>query len=118
MENQLRITGYGSWQNDYSAAEAAYKLGIDPSGARQCVHAIKVKGCRYEIGVCKRKDGTGYSLVWDFWGTGKNIDKVIGDGGQKLLVEYQKEHLKTFAEESGFTFEMNVANNETNIEMG
>lgn len=89
-ENQKTYEWYRQWMNDYHGEHAAYKQGIDPKDYGKCEHAISVDGSAYEIGVCKRKDGQGYSLVWDFYGTGRNINKVIGDGAEKLMVEYQR----------------------------
>lgn len=116
-EGQKTHAWYGSWQDDYAKKDAAYKLGIDPKDYGKCEHAIRVKGSTYEIGVVKRNDGTGYALVWDFWGPGKKINTVIGAGGEKLLVEYQKEYLKQFATEQGFSFSMEQTSEDVTIEM-
>ena len=97
-ENQKTWKWYGKWVNDYSAADAAYKLGIDTKDYGKCEHAISVNGSGYEIGIMKRKDGKGYSLVFDFFGVnGRNIQKVVGDGCEKLMVEYQREYVTRFA---------------------
>ncbi len=45
---------------------SAYKLGIDPQEYGTSDHAIRVAGVHYEIGVVKRTDGKGWSLVWEF----------------------------------------------------
>jgi len=97
-ENQKTWKWYGKWVNDYSAADAAYKLGIETKDYGKCEHAIKVDGSSYEIGVMKRKDGKGYSLVFDFFGgNGHRIQDVVGTGCEKLMVEYQREYVTKFA---------------------
>lgn len=116
-EGQKTHRWYGRWVKDYHMDDAAYKLGIDPKTYGKCEHAIRVDGSNYDIGVVKRKDGKGYSLVWDFFGTGRQINEVIGDGAEHLLVAYQKEYLQQFAEEQGLTFSMEVSGEEMNIEM-
>lgn len=96
-ENQKTFKWYGSWVNDYDQADAAYKLGIDTKDYGKCEHAISVDGSGYEIGLMKRKDGKGYSIVWDFFGTGRHIEEVIGKGAEKLLVAFDKEYVTRFA---------------------
>lgn len=97
-ENQKTWAWYGKWVGDYDAADAAYKLGIDTKDYGKCEHAIKVDGSNYEIGVMKRKDGKGYSLVFDFFGSnGKKIQQMVGDGCEKLMVEYQRAYVTRFA---------------------
>lgn len=96
-EGQKQWRWYGSWQDDYAAADAAYKLGIDVKDYGTSDHVITVDGSGYDIGVMKRKDGKGYSLVWDFFGTGRHINEVVGDGCEKLMVEYQRAYVTKFA---------------------
>lgn len=120
-EGQKTYKWWGVWANDYARADAAYKNGIDVEDYGKCEHAIGVEGTDWEIGVCKRKDGQGYSLVWDFYGkSGQAIEAVIGSSAEKLMVEYQKQYLAQFASEQGFTFDLTVNedNTETNILMG
>lgn len=102
MEGQKKYAWYGKWVNDYSQADAAYKNGIDTEDYGKCEHAIRMDGAQYEIGVCKRKDGSGYSLVWDFYGSGKNISNYVGDGAEKLMVEYSQEYASEFSQNNGF----------------
>jgi len=66
----------------------------------RCEHAIHMDGVDYEIGIVKRKDGQGYSLVWDHWGCGQSIDRYIGIAGEKLITAYQHEYLQTYAEDN------------------
>lgn len=97
-ENQKTWAWYGKWVGDYDASDAAYKLGIETKDYGTCEHAIKVDGSNYEIGVMKRNDGKGWSLVFDFFGhNGQQIQKVVGTGAEKLSVEYQREYVTRFA---------------------
>lgn len=116
MEGKKKYAWFGKWVGDYSKEDAAYKLGIDPEDYGKCEHAIRVEGSSYEIGVMKRKDGNGYSLVWDFFATGRNINKVIGDGAEKLMTEYSREFINQFANTNSFMLDESV-DSEGNIVM-
>jgi hypothetical protein len=116
-ENKKTYEWYGTWVGDYDQADAAFKLGIKPEDYGKCEHAIAVDGSEYEIGVIKRSDGTGYSLVWDFYGTGRYIVEAIGDGGERLLVEYQRAFLQKFAHTEGMNLTMEENGNEITIEL-
>lgn len=98
-QSQKKFGWYGRWVNDYAKEDAAYKLGIDTDQYGTCDHAIHMKGVSYEIGLVKRKDGTGWSLVWDFYGQGQEISQYIGVGGEKLITAYQEEVLNKHAED-------------------
>lgn len=102
MEGQKTYSWFGSWQADYSKDDAAYKNGIDVEDYGKCSSAIRMDGVTYEIGVCKRKDGQGYSLVWDFWADGKTISDYIGKGAEKLMTEYSREYVNQYANNYGF----------------
>ena len=98
VEGKKRFAWYGKWMDDYSATDAAYRNGISPEEYGKCDHVIKLEGNNYEIGVVKRKDGKGWSLVWDFYSDGRNINAYIGDSAEKLMVAYNKTFLERFAE--------------------
>ena len=102
MENQKTHAWAGEWVDDYDQKDAVYKRGIDVSQYGHCEHAIKLDGCNYEIGVVKRNDGTGYSLVWDFWAQGKRINQYIGDNAEKLMCEYSRLYCENYALSAGF----------------
>ena len=117
-ENQRTYHWYGKWMRDYNSGDAAYKNGIDPKDYGKCDHALHMDGVTYEAGVCKRKDGKGYSVVWDFYSDGKCISDYIGDGAEKLMVEYQKALLRKHATTEGLTFEVtNETEEEILVEM-
>jgi hypothetical protein len=95
---------YDDWgeQNEHLTARAR---GIDPSQYGQCDHAIRLPGCTYEIGVTKRKDGQGWSLVWDVW-LGRPLSKVIGEDAEKLMTAYNLEYCQQFSQTEGFSCEI------------
>lgn len=86
--NQQTHAWYGKWVNDYNEDNAAFRQGIKPEDYGKCVHAIGVPGSGYEIGVVKHQSGEGFTLAWDFFGTGKKINDTIGAGGEKLKQMY------------------------------
>lgn len=98
----------GGWQDDYAKSDAAYKNGIPVEDYGKCEHAIHMDGVDYEIGVVKRRDGEGYSLVWDFFGCGKKISKVIGDSAEKLMIEYQQHYIRQFADSNGMMLDQST----------
>lgn len=106
VEGQKKFTWYGEWVNDYDNANAAYKHGISTEDYGKCDHAIRMEGVAYEIGLMKRKDGEGYSVVWDFYGCGRRIDEYIGHDGEKLMTEYNRLYIEKFAMENGFTMQV------------
>jgi hypothetical protein len=92
---------YGKWMQDYSGERAALNRGIDPSQYGKCSHKIKLKGCHYEIGVTKRNDGLGYSLVWDKWASGHKISAHLGADAEKLMIPYALEYAQHYAAQTG-----------------
>lgn len=115
MEGQQKYNWYGSWQNDFSTDQAAYKRGVDVDQYGKCEHAIRVPGCAYEIGVTKRKDGEGYTLVWDLW-RGKEISKAIGQDAEILMNAYNEEYVSSYAQANGYMLQEEV-NSDGNLVM-
>lgn len=96
-ENQKTIRWYGQWMNDYDAADAAYKLGIDPKQYGTCNHAIEVPGSNYDVGLLRNPVTGGYRIYFDFYGcNGRRIQEAIGEHGGKL-VQYYAAHKATMA---------------------
>ena len=116
-KDQRTYHWYGRWMRDYNSGDAAYKNGIDPKDYGKCEHALHMDGVTYEAGICKRKDGKGYSVVWDFYSDGKCISDYIGEGAEKLMVEYQKCFMRKHATTEGLTFEVSETEDEMLIEM-
>jgi hypothetical protein len=83
-EGQKTYEWYGQWVNDYHGADAAYNQGMKTADYGKCEHAVKVPGCKYEIGLVKNPTGTGFRLIWDFYGHGQRITQAIGKAGEKI----------------------------------
>lgn len=101
-EGQKKYTWYGAWVQDYHKDDAAYKRGIDPKDYGKCESAIHMDGVHYEIGVCKRNDGAGYSLVWDFVGDGRKLSECIGKNAEKLMSKYSEMYCEQYALNAGY----------------
>lgn len=84
VENQTTYKWYGRWVNDYNAEDAAYKNGIKPEDYGKCVHAIRLPGCDYEIGVYRHPETGNLRLIYDFFGPGRQIQALIGKQAEKL----------------------------------
>lgn len=98
IEGAKRYHWYGRWMQDYSQADAAYKLGIAPDQYGKCDHKLHMDGVTYEAGLTKRKDGKGWSLVWDFFSDGHRISDYIGQGAEHLVTEYNRQVMLMQAE--------------------
>ena len=93
MEGQKTHQWFGRWVNDYSAADAAYRNGIKPEDYGKCEHAIRLpKGVYregdYEIGVVKSPTGSGFTLVYDFYSTGRKIKETLGQRCERIVQLY------------------------------
>jgi hypothetical protein len=67
---------FGTHVGDYPLPE-----GFTPEDLGKCEFAIGVKGRpeAYEIGVVKKKDGSGYTLLADFYGGGYGLCAIAGE---------------------------------------
>jgi len=101
-ENQKKYEWWGRWVKDYHKADAAYKNGIDPSEYGKCEHAIGMPGVTYEMGICKRSDGQGYSPVWDFVYDGHRFNEYLGDSAEQLMTEYNRQVMLKYGEQNGY----------------
>lgn len=88
--NQKTYKWYESWVNDYRGAKAAVDQGHDPKDFGKCDHAIGIKGDKssYEIGLVKRKDGEGWDMLWDRWGSGAWVERAMGTDASGFRREY------------------------------
>jgi hypothetical protein len=110
MEGQKTYAWFGSWVNDYHGEDAAYKQGIDPSEYGKCEHAIKVPGSGYEIGVKKLPNGN-YTLIYDFYGTGRQIMQKLGKGCEILVQHYGLNKAQLLAKSKGYATQRKLAQN-------
>lgn len=103
LRDQKTWKWYGTWVNDYSQEDAAYKLGIDPKDYGKCDSAIHLDGCSYEIGLYKR--GNAYICGFDFWGSeGNKLRSLFGQGLEKLGKEYARQATVRAAERLGYSW--------------
>jgi hypothetical protein len=61
-EGQQTYTWFGRSVGDYPLPE-----GFTKEDLGKCEHAIRLPGCEYEIGIVRKKDGTGFTLLYDYW---------------------------------------------------
>jgi len=92
-EAQKTWAWYGRWVNDYHAADAAYHHGIKPEQYGKCEHAIRVPDCEYEISLV-RDDRGRLVPIYDFYGPGQRIRKLLGSGCERLRQQYGAEVTK------------------------
>jgi hypothetical protein len=98
MENKTNYAWYGRFMGDYPLPDG---MTVDDLG--KCLHAIKVPGASYEVGVIRdpmNKDA--YRLIWDFWQSG-NLESKLGIDAWKLVAEYEKAHIKRVAKLNGLS---------------
>ena len=99
-ENQKTYGWYGRSVGDYPLPKG---VTVDELG--KCDHAIHVPGVDYEVGLIKQKDGKGYKLAYDFWGSAKQGGGLLakfGKGVTKLVDAYSVEALKLKARAKGY----------------
>ncbi|MEK6833176.1 MAG: hypothetical protein AABY32_03945 [Nanoarchaeota archaeon] len=88
MEGQKTFKWFGRHIGDYAIPKLFTKGDMG-----KCDHALRVKGNShaYEIGVCSRRDGkSGYIFMYDFWGGGYGLEKVVGKKLKILTNAYTK----------------------------
>lgn len=95
MQDQKQYTWFGQWVGDSPMPE-----GVKLEDLGKCDHAIKVPGCKYEIGVVKKNNT--YGLIWDYWYTG-GLEEKIGKGGGLLKQGYAIEKAKMEATKKGYS---------------
>lgn len=82
-EGQPTYKWYGSVMGDYPLPP-----GFTAADLGKCEHAIHLPGCEYEIGVVRKKDGDGYTLLFDFWGYTRAGGHRVG--GEMLQEQFGK----------------------------
>lgn len=95
MEGQKTYEWFGRHVGDYPIPD-----GLTIKDMGKCLHAIKVPGARYEVGVIKDPmNDKNYTLVWDFWD--KNLPEKLGKDAWKLTQAYSIEQAKYTAKLQG-----------------
>ena len=112
-EGQKTWKWYGKFMNDWDTTDAAVTNGYDPKLFGKGVHAIRVPGARYEIGVVENPKGNGYRLIYDNYGSeGRKIAERLG--GMKLTklnAEYTATLSARQLRRKGFRVTRTVLNN-------
>jgi hypothetical protein len=104
---QKTFKWFGRFMDDYGAADAAYRQGINTDDYGKCEHAITMDGCDYEIGLMPIPAGRtrkvqhpatgevvempvqGWLAVYDHWGPGRKLMQVMdGKQAERLNDEY------------------------------
>ncbi len=114
VEGQTTYKWFGSYMGDSPLPEGftAQELG-------KCEHAIRVPGNSksYEIGIVKRKDGRGYTALWDFWQGGYGLKEKIHDtqgipnNGDRLMQSYSTQVSIKQVKKKGFTVTKTISAN-------
>ena len=83
--NQKNYKWFGKFMGD-----SPLPPGLTVQELGHCDHALSVVNNKkaYEVGIIRSKTGEGYQLLYDFWAGGKGLEKVIGEGAQRLTQEY------------------------------
>ena len=101
-ENKKNWRWYGTWVNDYSANDAAYKNGVPASKygtSDSGVISIVGNNTAYEAGLYRNNDDT-YSLAYDFYGgQGAELQRVLGKNAENLENAYAIEAVREQAQE-------------------
>jgi hypothetical protein len=101
VEGKRNFEWYGHFLNDWSSQRAAVNR-VDPKTFGKCEHVIKVPGVAYEIGVVKRADGDGYDLLYDSYGSGRQLEAKFGEGLPLLKQAYGVEVSKRELSRKGY----------------
>jgi hypothetical protein len=78
-------------------------------GTSKCLHAIRVPGTDWEIGLLAAKTGKGFELAYDNYGTsGQTIAKRLGNGLEKLKQGYAVAKAAIEAKARGWLVQKNM----------
>jgi len=97
LEGQETYAWWGRSEGDYPVP-----AGFTADDLGKCDHAIRIPGCRYEIGLVKRDNG--YAILADFWESG-GLDQVLGQKGELFVRDYAMQQDICTAEANGWAWE-------------
>lgn len=112
VEGQQTYKWWGVSVGDYSLP-----AGMTEAELGHCEHAITLaadhrsKSYAYEIGVVRRKDGRGWTLVYDFFGPGHALKEVVGEDLGPFKQAYGVEVAKKELEMDGWMVNEVLAEN-------
>lgn len=78
-------------------------FGFQQEDLGKCEHVISVPKVGYEVGVVRTPDGSGYTLLYDFYGPGQGLLHKFGKGLVNLVDRYTAETLKKQARMRGYS---------------
>lgn len=100
VRNQKTYRWYGR-----SVGDSPLPQGFTAADLGKCEHAIRVKGKpnAYEVGVVRRKDGRGFTLLWDFWSGGFGLQDAVGEDANRLKQNYATQVARKYWTRKGYT---------------
>lgn len=104
-ENQKTYRWFGTFVGD-----APLPDGMKKEDLGKCSHAISVPGSGYDIGLVKNKAG-GYTLAYDYWGTGAKLQQAIGPNGGLFKQGYGIAKATLIARSKGYMMQKTVLPN-------
>ena len=87
-EGQTSYRWFGEFVGDTPMPE-----GMTVEDLGTCSHAVRIPGCKYEVGVLKGVDGS-HSIVYDYWE--RSMNEALGQNAGPLIQAYAVQ--KTLAE--------------------
>ena len=114
-QNQKTYAWYGRHAGDYPCPD-----GFTVEDLGKCEHAIGVPGTAWEIGLARPRNGQGYRLLFDFYGTqGQPIKQAVGGENAQKFVQLYAVHAATkAAQRKGLTVRrVQLANGAINLVM-
>jgi hypothetical protein len=94
VRDQKSYRWFGRWVGDTPAPP---DLKVEDMG--KCHHAIRIKGCNYEVGVTRKADGS-FRLQFDYYDGALNR-AIGGPKAPKLMQAYAVEKAKAEARRKG-----------------
>lgn len=109
-EGQTTYKWFGRWVDDYDRADAAYKNGIKPEDYGKCVHAFRLPGCAYEVGLYRHPETGNFRLIYDFFGPGKELRAKLGQSCENVWNLQGEIWAKAYAKAKGLNVTKRVVN--------
>ncbi len=108
LENQKTYQWWGRSLGYYAIPD-----GFTKDDLGHCEHAIKVPGTTWEIGLAKPRNGKGYRLLFDFYGSqGQPIlDALGGEKASKFVQLYGVHRAMAMARKLGHNVTRQVGRN-------
>lgn len=102
LGGELRLgQNHYQWYGRF-VGDSPMPIGFVEAELGKCTHAISFPGAAYEVGVVPAKDGDGWTLLFDFWGSG-GLEPIVGKGGTKLAQAYSVEATKAEVKKKGYS---------------